>query len=65
MGDLKKVERDEQKVRLCFAKEEFFKMLEEFKINSSDKKFWQVASALVNDARWKSIPEEKERENLF
>lgn len=40
-------------------------MLEEFRINTSDKKFWQVASALVNDPRWKAIPEEKERENLF
>jgi len=40
MGDLKKVERDEQKVRLSYAKEEFFKMLEDFKINSSEKKFW-------------------------
>ena len=65
MGDLKKVERDEQKVRLSYAKEEFFKMLEDFKINSSEKRFWQVASALVNDPRWKAIPEEKERENLF
>jgi pre-mRNA-processing factor 40 len=24
-----------------------------------------VASALVSDSRWKAIPEEKERENLF
>ncbi len=65
MAELKKTERDEQKVRLSYAKEEFFKMLDEYKINSSDKKFWQVASALVNDPRWKAIPEEKERENLF
>lgn len=40
MDELKKVEKDEQKVRLTYAKEEFFKMLEEFKINNSDKKFW-------------------------
>lgn len=65
MDELKKVEKDEQKVRFSYAKEEFFKMLEEFRINTSDKKFWQVASALVNDPRWKAIPEEKERENLF
>lgn len=40
MNGLKKVEKDEQKVRFSYAKEEIFKMLEEFKINNSDKKFW-------------------------
>lgn len=47
------------------AKEDFMKMLEEHKINSSDIKLWKVQSYLINDPRWKSILEEKEREILF
>lgn len=41
------------------------KMLEEHKISNSDIKFWKVQSYLVTDPRWKAIPDEKERENLF
>lgn len=41
------------------------RMLEEHKILQSDIKLWKVQSYLVNDPRWKAIPDEKERENLF
>lgn len=65
MNELKRVERDEQRVKLNYAREDFFKMLEEHKILNSDIKFWRVQTNLINDARWKAIPEEKERETLF
>lgn len=53
MGELKRMEKDEMRVRLNQAKEDFFKMLEEYKINNSDIKFWKVQNALLNDQRWK------------
>lgn len=40
-------------------------MLEEHKITTSDIRLYKVQSYLINDPRWKAIPEDKERETLF
>ncbi|CAK92043.1 unnamed protein product (macronuclear) [Paramecium tetraurelia] len=65
LEEMKKQEKEENKTKFSMAKEDFMKMLEEHKILSSDIKLWKVQSYLVTDARWKAIPDEKERENLF
>jgi pre-mRNA-processing factor 40 len=65
LQELKQQEQEENKTKLGMAKEDFMKMLEEHKISNSDIKFWKVQSYLVTDPRWKAIPDEKERENLF
>ena len=62
--ELKKMERDESRMRTERSREAFFKMLEELNINNSDIKFHKVCHQFVGDSRWKSL-DEKDRENIF
>ncbi|KAM7280653.1 hypothetical protein ACFE04_007787 [Oxalis oulophora] len=65
LGQRKKQEAEERRLRLKKAREEFMKMLEESKDLTISTKWSKAASIFENDERFKAIERVREREELF
>ncbi|KAI5563702.1 hypothetical protein POPTR_014G013100v4 [Populus trichocarpa] len=65
LGQRKKLEAEERRVRQKKAREEFAKMLEECKELTSSMKWSKAISLFENDERYKALERARDREDLF
>ncbi|KAL1194306.1 Pre-mRNA-processing protein 40A [Cardamine amara subsp. amara] len=65
LGQRKKVEAEERRMRQKKAKEEFVKMLEGCEELSSSMKWSKAMSLFENDERFKAVERARDREDLF
>ncbi|XP_031377807.1 pre-mRNA-processing protein 40A isoform X2 [Punica granatum] len=65
LGQRRKLEAEERRVRQKKAREEFTKMLEECKELTSSIKWSKAVSMFENDERFKAVEKNRDREDLF
>ncbi|KAF7850345.1 hypothetical protein BT93_L5602 [Corymbia citriodora subsp. variegata] len=65
LGQRRKVEAEERRVRQKKAKEEFTKMLEECTELTSSVKWSKAMTMFANDERFKAVERNRDREDLF
>ncbi|KAJ6344836.1 hypothetical protein OIU76_006382 [Salix suchowensis] len=65
LGQRKKLEAEERRIRQKKAREEFAKMLEESKELTSSMKWSKATSLFENDERYKALERPRDREDLF
>ncbi|KAJ8773273.1 hypothetical protein K2173_028450 [Erythroxylum novogranatense] len=65
LGQRKKIEAEERRMRQKKAREEFSKMLEESTELTSSMKWSKAVSLFENDERFKSVEKARDREDLF
>ncbi|EEF52242.1 protein binding protein, putative [Ricinus communis] len=65
LGQRKKIEAEERRMRQKRAREEFTKMLEESKELTSSMKWSKAVSLFENDERFKAVEKARDREDLF
>ncbi|XP_031281383.1 pre-mRNA-processing protein 40A [Pistacia vera] len=65
LGQRKKLEAEERRIRQKKAKEEFTKMLEESKELTSSTKWSKAVTMFENDERFKAVERVRDREDLF
>ncbi|XP_065847148.1 pre-mRNA-processing protein 40A isoform X2 [Euphorbia lathyris] len=65
LGQRRKLEAEERRMRQKRAREEFTKMLEESKELTSSMKWSKAVSLLENDERFKAVEKVRDREDLF
>ncbi|KAG6699086.1 hypothetical protein I3842_08G052900 [Carya illinoinensis] len=65
LGQRKKLEAEERRMRQIKAREEFTKMLEESKELTSSTRWSKAVSMFENDERFKAVERTRDREDLF
>ncbi|CAN1274624.1 Pre-mRNA-processing protein 40A [Linum perenne] len=65
LGQRKKIEAEERRIRQKKAREEFTKMLEESTELTSSMKWSKALSLFENDERFKAVEKSRDREDLF
>ncbi|WCJ35581.1 pre-mRNA-processing protein 40A [Euphorbia peplus] len=65
LGQRRKIEAEERRMRQKRAREEFAKMLEESKELTSSMKWSKAVSLFENDERFKAVERVRDREDLF
>ncbi|KAK9097127.1 hypothetical protein Sjap_022624 [Stephania japonica] len=65
LGQRKKLEAEERRIKQKKAREEFTKMLEEFKDLTSSTRWSKAISMLEDDERFKAVDRARDREDLF
>ncbi|KAF3447471.1 hypothetical protein FNV43_RR12657 [Rhamnella rubrinervis] len=65
LGQRKKIEAEERRMRQKKAREEFTKMLEESKELTSSTRWSKAATMFENDERFKAVERPRDREDLF
>ncbi|XP_022772928.1 pre-mRNA-processing protein 40A isoform X2 [Durio zibethinus] len=65
LGQRKKLEAEERRMRQKKAREEFLKMLEESKELTSSMRWSKAQSLFENDERFKAVERARDREDLF